>query len=83
MKQLFALDFFFFLILYKQLEFIKIKSNYWSLLFLYIKADNNFNNREKERETKSTQRLQCQLHKKVAFLLVLHPHLPISYLHFI
>ena len=49
MKQLFALDFFKKL-LYKQLEFIKIKSNYWSLIFLYIKADNNFNKREKERK---------------------------------
>ena len=41
-KQLFALDFFKKL-LYKQLEFIKIKSNYWSLIFLYIQADNNLN----------------------------------------
>ena len=41
-KQLFALDFFKKL-LYKQLEVIKIKSNYWSLIFLYIQADNNLN----------------------------------------
>ena len=41
-KQLFALDFVKKL-LYKQLEFIKIKSNYWSLIFLYIQADNNLN----------------------------------------
>ena len=50
MKQLFALDFkkkkkn-----LYKQLEFSKIKSNYQSLIFLYIQADNNFNKSKKER----------------------------------
>ena len=37
-----SLDFFKKL-LYKQLEFIKIKSNYWSLIFLYIQADNNLN----------------------------------------
>ena len=37
-------------ILYKQLEFIKIKSNYWSLLFLNIKADNNLNKWEKDRK---------------------------------
>ena len=48
-KQLFALDFFKKL-LYKQLEFIKIKSNYWSLIFLYIKADNNFNKWEKDQQ---------------------------------
>ena len=41
-KQLFDLDGFKKL-LYKQLEFIKIKSNYWSLIFLYIQADNNLN----------------------------------------
>ena len=41
-KQLFALDFFKKL-LYKQLEFIKIKSNYWKIIFLYIQADNNLN----------------------------------------
>ena len=45
-KQLFALDFFK-KILYKQLQFIKIKSNNWSLIFLYIKADNNLNKWEK------------------------------------
>ena len=48
-KQLFALDFFK-KILYKQLEFIKIKSNNWSLIFLNIKTENNFNKREKERK---------------------------------
>ena len=48
MKLLFALDFFFKKILYKQLEFSKIKSNYQSLIFLYIQADNNFNKRKKE-----------------------------------
>ena len=48
MKPLFALDFFFKKILYKQLEFSKIKSNYQSLIFLYIQADNNFNKRKKE-----------------------------------
>ena len=40
-KQLFALDFLK-KILYKQLQFIKIESNNWSLIFLNIKADNNF-----------------------------------------
>ena len=46
-----ALCFRFFLkILYKQLQFIKIKSNYWSLIVLNIKADNNFNKREKDRK---------------------------------
>ena len=49
-KQLFALDFFKEKFFTKQLELIKIKSKYWSLLFLYIKADNNFNKREKERK---------------------------------
>ena len=48
MKLLFALDFFLKKILYKQLEFSKIKSNYQSLIFLYIQADNNFNKRKKE-----------------------------------
>ena len=49
-KQLFALVFFKKKLLYKQLEFIKIKSNYWSLIFLYIKADNNFNKWEKDQQ---------------------------------
>ena len=48
MKLLLALDFFKKL-LYKQLEFSKIKPNYQSLIFLYIQADNNFNKRKKER----------------------------------
>ena len=48
-KQLFALDFFKKL-LYKQLEFIKIKSNYWSLIFLNIKTDNNLNKWEKDKK---------------------------------
>ena len=49
MKPLFALHFFLKKILYKQLESSKIKSNYRSLIFLYIQADNNFNKRKKER----------------------------------
>ena len=48
MKPLFALHFFLKKILYKQLESSKIKSNYRSLIFLYIQADNNFNKGEKK-----------------------------------
>ena len=48
-KQLFASDFFKKL-LYKQLEFIKIKSNNWSLIFLNIKTDNNLNKWEKDKK---------------------------------
>ena len=49
MKPLFAIDFLKKKILYKQLEFSKIKSSYQSLIFLYIQADKHFNKSKKER----------------------------------